>query len=132
MKIFIAVDANIILSALLGGKSAVLLFDSRFAFITTRFTTNEVERYLPKLAGKLRVRQEKLADLLYTLPITIYEARDYTDSLDYAKQLIGSIDPKDVDILALALHFGTYLWSQDKNFEQAGYQKLLKTYQFIE
>jgi len=51
MKILIAVDANIILSALLGGKSAVLLFDSRFEFMTTRFTMNEVERYLPKEGG---------------------------------------------------------------------------------
>ena len=25
----------------------------------------------------------------------------------------------------------TYLWSQDKDFEKAGYQKLLKTYDFI-
>ena len=41
------------------------------------------------------------------------------------------LDKKDIDILALSLKFETYLWSQDKDFETAGYLKLLKTYNFI-
>lgn len=48
-----------------------------------------------------------------------------------AKEIIEEIDEKDIDILALALKLETYLWSQDKDFEKAGYQKLLKTYDFI-
>ena len=46
--------------------------------------------------------------------------------------MIEEIDKKDVDILALALQFDTYLWSQDRDFETAGYLKILKTYNFIE
>lgn len=43
MKILIAVDANILMSALLGGKPSVILFDPRFQFITTAFTIEEVK-----------------------------------------------------------------------------------------
>lgn len=46
--------------------------------------------------------------------------------------MIGHIDVKDIDILALALELDAYLWSQDKDFEGCGYSKLLKTYNFID
>lgn len=45
--------------------------------------------------------------------------------------MISHIDKKDIDILALALKFETYLWSQDKHFDSSGYSKILKTYDFI-
>ncbi len=38
MKIRIVVDANIIISALLGGKPRFILFDSKFESITVQFT----------------------------------------------------------------------------------------------
>ncbi len=132
MKIIIAIDANVILSALLGGKPSVILFDSRFQFITTEFTISEVEKYLPKLAKKLEVSQEELSIILFQLPFEIYGEDFYENKKIEARRMIGEIDKKDIDILALALKFETYLWSQDKDFEKAGYSKLVKTYDFIE
>lgn len=131
MKIIIAVDANIILSALLGGKPSSILFDSKFQFLTTEFTLNEVKKYFPRLKRKLEISQKELIYLLNQLPLKIYQRTFYKDKLEEAKKTIVHIDKKDVDILALALKFDTYLWSQDKDFEKAGYQKLLKTYNFI-
>ncbi|OQX00853.1 hypothetical protein BWK69_00635 [Candidatus Parcubacteria bacterium A4] len=127
MKIIIAIDANVILSALLGGKPSVILFDSRFQFITTEFTISEVEKYLPKLAKKLEVSQEELSIILFQLPFEIYGEDFYENKKIEARRMIGEIDKKDIDILALALKFETYLWSQDKDFEKAGYSKLVKT-----
>ncbi len=46
----IVVDANIILSALLGGTPSSVLFDGRFRFITTEYTIREVRKYIPKFA----------------------------------------------------------------------------------
>ena len=43
MKITIAVDAQPLFSALLGGVARRILFDPRFKFITTEFTLNEVK-----------------------------------------------------------------------------------------
>jgi predicted nucleic acid-binding protein len=132
MRIIIAVDANIILSALLGGKPSSILFDPRFYFITTNFTLKEVEKYIPRLAKKLNLPEADFKKLLSTLPISSYSKKHYTRKIKEAKALIEEIDKKDVDILALALQFDAHLWSQDKDFETAGYLKILKTYNFIE
>ena len=132
MKIIIAVDANIILSALLSGKPSIILFDGRFQFITTEFTIDEVRKYLPKLAEKLDIPQEELSSLLERLPISIYKRGFYDAELKISGEMIGKIDKKDIEILALTLKFGTYLWSQDRDFEKCGYSKILKTHNFIE
>jgi len=131
MKIIIVVDANIILSALLGGKPSIILFDSKFNFITTEFTINEVIKYLPILENKLNISEEEIISLLNNLPIKIYKKDFYENKIAEAEKIISHIDKKDVDILALALQFQTYLWSQDKHFEISNYPKLLKTYDFI-
>jgi len=131
MTILVAVDANIILSALLGGKPSVLLFDPRFRFITTAFTITEVRKYLPRLAQKLALPREELERLLTMLPVSIHDRDVYQTSMPEAEGMIGYIDDKDVDILALALRQGAYLWSQDKDFDMCGYGKVMKTYDFI-
>jgi predicted nucleic acid-binding protein len=131
MKIIVAVDANIILSALLGGKPSTILFDYRFNFITTKFTINEVEKYIPKLEKKLNISQKEIILLLDALPLKTYSKEFYKDRIEQSKNMIFHIDKKDVEILALALKFQTYLWSQDKHFDKSGYTKILKTCNFI-
>lgn len=131
MKIIIVVDANIILSALLGGKPSTILFDSRFQFVTTDFTLNEVKKYLPELEKKLKISERELTSLLDEFPIKVYSRNFYKDKLQEAAGIIGNIDKKDVEILALAMKLETFIWSQDKDFEKSGYLKLLKTYNFI-
>jgi predicted nucleic acid-binding protein len=42
----LVVDANIFISALIGGKAAELLFDPNFDLLTTERTTWEVKKYL--------------------------------------------------------------------------------------
>lgn len=127
----VAVDANIILSALLGGKPSVILFDSRFNFITTDFTLSEVEKYLPRFARKLHLPITELEAAVELLPVKSYHTIFYSRQILSAEKMISHIDKKDVDILALALHFNCYLWSQDKDFDGSGYAKILKTYQFL-
>jgi predicted nucleic acid-binding protein len=46
----LVVDANIFISALIGGKAAELLFNPDFDLLTTERTTWEVKKYLPQLA----------------------------------------------------------------------------------
>lgn len=127
----IAVDANIILSALLGGKPSIILYSSQFQFITTEFTLAEVEKYLPRLSKKLQLSINELRFALSLLPLEQFHKKTYQQYLAIAKTMIGQIDEKDVDILALALRFDCYLWSQDKDFEHAGYPRLLKTYDLL-
>lgn len=131
MQIAIVADANVILSALLGGKPSLILFDSRFEFVTTEFTISEVEKYIPMVSKKLSLAQKVIQKQLEKLPLKVYEGDFYQGSFTEAKTMIEEIDKKDVDILALAIELETYLWSQDKDFEEAGYSKLLKTHDFF-
>jgi predicted nucleic acid-binding protein len=77
MKIIVAVDANILLSALLGGKPSFILFDGKFQFVTTKFTLEEVKKYLPRLEKKIGVSKEELLSLLEDLPIKTYNRNFY-------------------------------------------------------
>ena len=46
----LVVDANIFISALIGGKAAEILFNPNFDLLTTERTTWEVKKYIPQLA----------------------------------------------------------------------------------
>ena len=117
MKITIAVDAPPIFSALLGGSARRLFFDARFRFITTEFTIGEVERYIPFIAEKSNKSEEAIRRALGLLPLHIYGETKYQHMRAKAMELIGGRDPKDVDILALALAERAVLWTEDRDFE---------------
>ena len=128
----IVVDANIILSALLGGSSRFILFDPQFEFVTTQFTLEEVERYLPHIAEKSGVSIEELREALLLLPLIIFSKEHYDSALSQARKALRHIDPHDVDILALYYTEETYLWSEDRDFERIIPPiRLLKTKDFF-
>lgn len=86
MRIIIVVDANIIMSALLGGKPSIVLFDGRFQFVTTEFTLNEVEKYFPRLKEKTEISQNELRSLLEVLPLQIYKKEFYKDKFKRSRK----------------------------------------------
>jgi hypothetical protein len=53
-------------------------------------------------------------------PVTIVEEAVYASARPRAHKLIGQRDPDDVDVLALVLHLGLPLWSNDNDFEETG------------
>ena len=129
MKITIIIDANPIISSLLGGFSREILFNHHFQFVTTSFTLQEVTKYLPYIAKKSGVSIHFLESTLNLIPLTIINQNEYQNFIPKAKNLIK--DPKDVDILALTLAFNSPLWSNDAHFEEIKEIKLLKTKDFI-
>lgn len=132
MKIRIIVDANIIISAFLGGKPRFLLFDSRFEFTTTQFTIKEVEKYIPLISQKSGILEKEIKDGISLLPLKIISRDYYKNYLKKAESLIEEIDKDDIDILALYLKENTFLWSEDKDFERVKPKiNLLKTEDLI-
>ncbi len=128
MKIRIVTDANIIISALLGGKPRFILFDTKFEFITSDFTLKEVKRYIPLISRKSGVSKKKIKEGISFLPLKIVSRNYYKDYLKQAEELIKEIDKDDIDILALYLKEKTFLWSEDKDFEKVEFKiNLLKT-----
>jgi len=117
MKITIVVDAPPIFSALLGGAARRLFFDARFRFITTDFTIGEVEKYIPFIAQRSGGGEESIRRALGLLPLQRCGKMDYQQMRAKAEALIGERDPKDVDILALALAKHAILWTEDRHFE---------------
>lgn len=131
MSIEIVVDANVIISALIGGSSRDILFNHRFEFLTTEFTMDEVKKYVPEISKKSNTDESYILETLELIPLNVKEKKFYQDSLEEAQDIIGDIDEKDVEILALALETNNYLWSEDNHFEKAGYKKLIKTKDFF-
>lgn len=128
----IVVDANILLSALLGGSARLVLFDNRFDFVTAEFTLEEVRRYVPEIAKRSSVPTEELHRALALIPLHVYGEEYYETKMPLARRLLERIDPYDADILALYLEEGTYLWSDDKDFERIDPPiRLLKTKDFF-
>ncbi len=128
----LVVDANVFISALIGGKAAELLFNPDFELITTERTTWEVKKYLPKLAEHADQTPSSLLLLFELIPVKACQSREYERSLSKAQNLIGNRDPFDVDILALTLETGAPLWSNDSDFEEIDKITLLKTKDVID
>ena len=134
MKIRIVVDANIIISALLGGKPRFILFDPKFEFITTSFTLNEVKKYIPLISKKSGILEKEIEEGLNLIPIKIIPSSYYQKHIKEAEKFMRNIDKNDIEILALYLKERTYLWSEDKDFEKVRKKvkiNLLKTEDFL-
>ncbi|MDF0667539.1 MAG: PIN domain-containing protein [Nitrospira sp.] len=117
----LVVDANPIISALLGGKAKRLFFESDITeFAVADTAIEEVKRYLPRMAKKLGVSLDFLVYALDLLPLTICSPKIYRRSLKTARIQIAHRDRGDVEILALALALNRPLWTNDKDFGITG------------
>jgi predicted nucleic acid-binding protein len=114
-------DANVLLSAVLGGKALRVLLHPRVArVLATESVLEEVHEYALHLARKKRLSVEAVLTAVVTLPVTVVGRSAYAAHLKEAGKRIGKRDPDDVDTLALALHLGLPVWSNDSDFEETG------------
>jgi predicted nucleic acid-binding protein len=117
----IAADANALLSAVLGGRAKLIIEHPEVAeVLTAEETFAEVQEYAAFLARKKRLREDLVLLAVTTLPVTIVERNIYRPRMAEATRRIGKRDPDDVPILALALSLDLPLWSNDKDFRDAG------------
>ena len=117
----LAADANVLLSAVLGGRAALALKHPRVEEVLTPEPVRaEVEEYAAYLADQKRLPRDTLLLAVATLPVTVIEPEVYAPKRKEAERRIARRDPQDVDLLALALHFRLPVWSNDNDFEEAG------------
>jgi predicted nucleic acid-binding protein len=117
----LAVDANPILSALLGGNArTIFLSTANLACYTTLFNFREVEKYLPLLSSRRGLPLDELFLALSLLPLMVCDEGYYARELKKGRRLIGGRDPDDAPLLALSLKLKCPLWSNDKDFEEIG------------
>ena len=114
-------DANVLLSAVIGGRAALALRHEKVEQVfTPAVAYDEVLEYLPSLAKKRRLELDTLLLACAALPVTVIERSEYEAKVSAAKRRIGKRDPDDVDVLALALHLNVAVWSNDNDFEDSG------------
>jgi predicted nucleic acid-binding protein len=117
----LAADANVLLSAIVGGRAkGVLEHPSVEEALTPGPVLDEVQEYLPELAAKYRLSRELLLTTLIALPLTVVERADYASALPEAARRMRDRDPDDVDLLALALDREVAVWSNDSDFKGTG------------
>ena len=73
----LVVDANPLISAPLGGRAFLPLFNDLFRCVTTERTTWEVKRYIPMIAERSGVPEEEILYLFETFPLEAYQSGFY-------------------------------------------------------
>jgi predicted nucleic acid-binding protein len=117
----VVADANVLLSAVIGGRAkAVLDHPELTEVLIVEAAFAEVQEYASQLAARKRLPLDIVLMAVATLPVTVAGREVYEKSIAEAKRRIGRRDPDDVDTLALALHLGIAVWSNDNDFEDAG------------
>jgi predicted nucleic acid-binding protein len=110
-------DANVLLSAILGGAAArVLRHPQVEAVMAAAPALDEVHEYAIVLARERGLKLETLLTAVVTLPVTVVDRDDYAPSLPEAARRMARRDPDDVETLALALHLRLPVWSNDDDF----------------
>jgi predicted nucleic acid-binding protein len=117
----VAADANVLLSAILGGRARLIMENSQIEeILTTENTLAEVREYAVVLAKKKNLPADILLLAVTSLPVTVIDRAAYEGSLSEAKRRIGRRDPDDIETLALAIQLKIPLWSNDNDFEDTG------------
>ena len=114
-------DANVLLSAAIGGRAALILARPDLSeTVTPASALAEVQEYAAPLARKVGLPLQTVLLAIATLPVRVIQREDYARSLPEARRRIGRRDPDDVDVLALALHLEAGVWSNDSDFDIVG------------
>lgn len=117
----IVADANVLLSAVLGGRARLILQHPAVTeVLTAEQTLAEVEEYAGVLARRKLLDEDLVLLAVAALPVTVVARPAYASAPSKASKRIGGRDPNDVDILALAISFAIPLWSNDKDFKNTG------------
>ncbi len=80
----------------------------------------EIARHLPRLAEKRKLDLALMFAAFQLMPVEWKPAAEYEDQRLEAEGRLSGRDPDDWPTLALALTLGVPIWSQDKDFSDAG------------
>ncbi len=124
MKVTIALDANILIRALLGVKVRLLLLQeqSRVRFVTTQIAFEEVEEHLPSILKARGLELDDFAAALQNLPslVEIIPQTVFRDSMPEAVLRLTKQDVDDAHLLALAMALSCPIWTEDRDFFGVG------------
>ncbi len=103
------------------------MYSERFVFITTEYTIEEIKKYLPEMSVDTGVPENELFYAFDRFPLLSMPPEVHEEKRQHADKLISHRDPKDVDILALALELDIPVWTNDKDFSNISGLRVLTT-----
>lgn len=128
----IAVDANVILSALIGGKAIRVFIEAKeLKLVTTDRVVGEVREYIPVLAKRRSLSRNVMEAVFSLLELEVVEKEAYLQHVPTALELIGRRDPDDADLVALALALNCPVWTNDNDLVELKEIKTLTTAEIL-
>ena len=126
----LVVDANIVISALIGkGRTLDLLFSERFRLFAPQYLFEEITKHKAEILEKSLLGEAQLDAFLslVTLRISIVPKAEFEKML--AKDI--SPDPNDREYFALAMSLGCPIWTNDKKLKEQERVRIFNTTELI-
>jgi len=134
---FLVVDANIVLSALLTkGKSFDIFIMNKlikkYEFIAPEFLFFEIGKNFDEIVKRSKLSSEELAKVFKFIKdeIEFIPFKEFNKQADKASSLAPH--EKDVQYFALALAFNCGIWSEEKVFKHQSQVKVFSTKDLME
>ena len=133
MKLII--DTNVLISSLIKDSTTrEILLNESIDFYVPEIILSEINKYIHYIAQKSELSEEEVKKLLNThmenlhlVPIDEYEGK-----MDEGMNIIGEIDEKDTQFIALALSIkNDGIWSNDKHFDKQSKIQVYKTLDIV-
>jgi predicted nucleic acid-binding protein len=117
----VVADANVVLSALIGGRARLVIGSSHGPrCVAAEAVAEEVARHIPRLAAKRGLDPKLLYAALAVMPVDWKSGAEYEGLREEAERRIAARDPDDWPTVALAIKLGLPVLTQDKDFADAG------------
>jgi predicted nucleic acid-binding protein len=124
--VWLTVDANILVGELLRERGRTLFALPRLRILIAEYTWSEAQTYLPQRVREMRIEDESRSHALLSaalataatttrrVPERLYRQHE-TEAWDRIPR-----DPDDGHTVAVALRYGTAIWTQDNDFLGCG------------
>jgi predicted nucleic acid-binding protein len=117
------IDANVLMSILISGKSIYKPLLSYFNFILSEFALVEIDKYKEIIFEKTSMQKYELINFSYSVFSELTILPNYImdeDVLKKAVELTKNIDIKDLSYIALSIQLDIPLLSRDKKLILGG------------
>jgi predicted nucleic acid-binding protein len=132
------IDANVLISILISGKSSYKPLLTYYDFILPDFVLVEVEKYKHVLSIKTKMQDDEFLQWTYFVFSQITILPQYAlneESLEKSKKLLNKIDLKDITYVALAMQLDLPLLTRDKplygGLRKQGFRKVMLFEDFL-
>ena len=132
------VDANILISILISGKSSHKAILRYFVFYSPDFVFEEIEKYKPVIFERTKLKMEELQQFAFFVfnQVSVIPRMVISDeAVERAIELTKGIDIKDMSYVALAIELDCVLLTRDKplikGIRKKGFRKVMSYEDFL-